>query len=140
MARLTPDQAAEKHARNLTGSTQDIIAGINRVSTPPGQQAAAKKDKMLANLTAAVQSGKWAARVAAVPLEEWKRAALEKGVNRIGPGIAAARAKMTDFFGQLLPYQDTLKQKVDSMPDLTLEDGIQRMTTFVRGMANFKRR
>jgi len=47
--------------------------------------------------------------------------------------------KVEAFFGELLPFQDGLKNTVDAMPDVTLEDSIQRMTTWTRGMADFKR-
>jgi len=140
MARLTAQQAREKHARNLKASTQDIIRGVDAVTVAPGLLAAKKADKMLANLQESVQSGRWAQRVASVSNEDWKRLMKEKGVNRISTGIDGAAAKVEEFFNQLLPFQDSLTAKVAQMPDLTLEDNIQRMTYFVRGMSQFKRK
>jgi len=37
----------------------------------------------------------------------------------------------------LLPHIDSVRAGVEKMPDLTLEDSINRMSTFVRGMAKF---
>lgn len=139
MPKLTPQEAAEKHARRLKGATQDIQAGINRVTVAPGEQAAKKQDKMRNNIVAAIDSGKWASRTRSVSLESWKKAATEKGVGRIAAGIDGARAKVEGFFSQLLPYQENLQNKVNSMPDLTFEDSIQRATEWMRGMKNFKR-
>jgi hypothetical protein len=138
--KLTAQEAQAKHARNLKAAIPDITAGVNRVTTAPGVQAAAKSDKMLNNLTAAVQSGKWARRTAAVPLADWQKAMTTKGVQRVGQGIDAAAAKTTDFFQQLFDYQSGLMQQVSTMPDMTLEDSISRMGTWVRGMAKFQRK
>jgi hypothetical protein len=138
MAKLTPAQAREKHARNLKASVPDITIGVNAVTEAPGKKAAAKADKMLANLTEAVRSGKWAQRVGDVTLEEWKIQMVEKGIPRIAQGIDGSAAKVEAFFSQLFPYQDGLQAKLKGMPDMTLEDNIGRMTTWVRGMAQFK--
>jgi len=140
MPKLTPTQAREKHATRLKASSADIRAGIARVTQAPGALAAAKADKMKQNLNAAIDSGKWQQRVASVTLEEWKRQASEKGVGRIAAGIDGAAGKVEEFYAQLFPFQDSLQQKINKMPDLTLEDSIQRMTTFVRGMSEFKRK
>lgn len=140
MAKLTPQQAADKQAKNLKASTQYIQQGVQNVTVAPGKSAAAKQDKMRNNIMAAIDSGKWAQRVSSVPLNEWQQQMVNKGIPRIAAGIDAANGKVTDFFTQLFPYQDSLKAQINSMPDLTIEDNISRMTTFVRGMSNFKRK
>lgn len=94
---------------------------------------------MLTNLTASVQSGKWAAGLKRVSLEEWKRKARDIGVNRIAAGIDGAKEKVIAFAEELLPHIDRQKAKIDAMPDVTLDDNINRMTTFIRGMSEFKR-
>ena len=140
MAKLTPKEAQEKHARNLKASVSDITLGVDRVTEAPGKKAAAKQAKMLANLTASVNDGTWAARVSAVSLEEWKTHMKTKGIPRISAGIDGAAAKTEDFFSQLFSYQDTIKVALDKMPDLTLEDSISRMTKWVRDMAKFSKK
>ncbi len=139
MAKLTPIEFQEKHARRLKASVEDVRRGIDRVTENPCEKAAAKQDKMLTNLTAAVQSGKWAAGLKRVPLELWKSQARDVGVNRIAAGIDAAKDKVVAFAEELLPHIDREKAKIAAMPDVTLDDNINRMTTFIRGMANFKR-
>lgn len=139
MAKLTAQQFQEKHARRLTAAIPDVSAGIDRVTESPTTKAAASKDKMLANLTASVQSGKWAAGLNRVTLEEWKNKAKNVGVNRIAAGITAAAPKVIAFAEKLLPYIDSQQAKIKSMPSVTLEDNIARMTTFIRGMSQFTR-
>lgn len=139
MAKLTAAQFADKWARRLQAAAPDIQAGINRVDQSPTDKAAAKQDKMLQNVTAAIQSGKWAAGLRRVTVSDWKAAAIAKGIPRISQGVTGATGKVTNFATQLLSFQDSLQGKIQSMPDLTLEDSINRMNTWVRGMATFKR-
>ena len=134
---ITPEQFAEKHARRLKGAVDDIRAGVMAVTESPTAKAAAKQDKMLARLQEAVQSGKWAARLRAVPLDEWKDKTINLGINRIAAGIDAAHGKQVAFAGKLLPFESNLKTTIDKMPDLTLEDSISRATAWIRGMAKF---
>ena len=139
MAKLTAQEFAEKWQRRLQAAAPDIQRGIQRVDVSPTEKAATKQDKMLANTTAAIQSGKWANGLRRVTLGDWKKAAVEKGIPRISQGVANAAPKVSDFASQLLPFQDSLKSQISGMPDLTIEDNINRMTTFIRGMSKFKR-
>lgn len=139
MAKLTPAEFQEKHARRLKAAVEDVRKGIDRVTENPCEKAVAKQDKMLTNLTAAVTGGKWAAGLKRVSLEDWKKKARDIGVNRIAAGIDGAKEKVVAFAEQLLPHIDRQQAKIKAMPDVTLDDNINRMTTFVRGMAEFKR-
>ena len=68
MAKLTATEFQEKHARRLKAAVEDVRRGIDRVTENPCEKAAAKQDKMLTNLTAAVSSGKWAGGLKRVSL------------------------------------------------------------------------
>jgi len=140
MSKLTPKQAQEKHARRLKAAMEDITIGVDAVTEAPGKKAAAQAQKMKANLIKSVDDGTWARRVAGVPLEEWKSKMKTKGIPRISQGIDEAAEKTEEFFAQLFPFQDSLQGKLTGMPSLTLEDNIQRMTTWVRGMADFSKK
>jgi hypothetical protein len=138
MAKLTADQYAEKQARNLKNSLPDIRAGIERVSTAPGIAAAAAQARMKDNLNRSIDDGRWAAKVRGVTLEEWKNAALNKGVDRIAAGIDQAYSKQVAMAGRLLSAVDTAAAKSNAMPKGTIQDSIARMTSFVESMHNFK--
>lgn len=140
MPRITPEEFQEKHARRLKASLEDIRAGVEKVTEAPGKKAAAKVDKMRARLIAKIDDGTWAKNVAKVSLEDWKTKMSEKGIGRIPDGIDGAKEKVVNFAGQLLPYIDEGLAKVEKLPDLTLEDSINRMTTMVRHMAKFKKK
>lgn len=139
MAKLTAQEFQEKHARRLTAAIPDISKGIDRVTENPCQKAAASKEKMRANLNAAIDSGKWADGLNRVTLEAWKDKAKNVGVNRVASGINGAKDKVISFAEKLLPHIDAQVQAIKSMPSVTLEDNIARATRFMRGMATFKR-
>ena len=139
MAKLTAAEFQEKHARRLTAAVEDVRKGIDRVTANPCELAAAKQDKMLAGITAAVNEGRWAKGLRRVSLEQWKEKAKNVGVGRIAAGILASKDKVVAFAEQLLPHIDAQIAKIKALPDITLEDNINRMTTFIRGMADFKR-
>lgn len=136
---LTPAQVAEKHIRRTKQAVVDMQNGVAAVTEAPSKAAVAKQDKLLSNLTASIQSGKWARNTARVTLDDWKKAMLEKGVNRVAQGLDGSQKKIEDFFAQLLPFQQNIQQEISRMPDLTLEDGINRATAWMRKMATFKR-
>ena len=140
MARVTPEQFADKWNRRIKAAVPDIQAGIQRVTTAPGEAAAAKADKLLQKVTEAITSGKWAERVRSVTVEDWRRAALNKGIPRIAAGADGAMDKQREFASQLLPYLDRVVSEVKRMPDLTLEDAIARASYVIREMSKFRKR
>lgn len=139
MARVTPTEFQEKHARRLKGAVEDIRRGVDRVTNNPCEAAAAKQDKMLAKITDSVTSGKWARNLRRVTLSDWKDKMTNKGIPRIASGIDGAAAKVTAFATDLLPHVDAGVDKVKAMPDLSIEDSIARAGAFIRHMSTFKR-
>jgi len=140
MARITPQEFAEKHNRRTKAALEDMSTGIQRVDTAPSAQAVAKQAKMLANLTASVQNGTWAARLKAVDLTTWKDKMINKGIPRVSGGLDASIGKVADFASQLLPAIDAAVAKVKGMPDLTIDDSISRVSSFIRDMSKFRKK
>lgn len=137
--RVTDAQWAEKWGRRLKGATQDIRNGVERVTESPMELAAAKQDKMLANVTEAVRSGKWARGLRRRTLAEWKDRVLNIGVGRIPAGVDAAEGDVREFARDLIDHQNAGLGRIDAMPDVTVEDGIARAAAWIRHMAEFER-
>jgi len=140
MARVNPQQASEKWQRRLKAAAQDITNGVNGVQEAPGVLAAAKQAKMRAGILDAIDSGKWAERVSSVPLATWKDRTINIGIPRLNAGVDKAAPGMVDFYGQLFDFQSRIQTELSSMPDLTLQDNINRMVHQVQRMAEFKRK
>lgn len=135
---MTAQEVADKWQRRASAATQDMQRGVDDVKTAPGQLAAAKQQKLVNNWLESVNSGRWANKVSAVTLADWKQSMKDKAIPRYSTGVQQAVPKMVAFMNKLLPYQNSLQSTVQSMPDLTIDDSIARMTTWVRGMAQFK--
>ncbi len=140
MAKLTPEEYAAKWGQRLKGSTEDIRRGISRVTTAPGEAAVRQQDKMLTKTTEAITSGRWAAATRSVSLADWQRSATDKGISRIAAGVDAAAPAQAQMAGRLLAAVDAAAGKVKSMPSTTIEDNINRASTFMREMAKSKGR
>ena len=138
MARVSPTEYAEKWARRLKGSSEDIRRGISRVTEAPGVAAAKQKELMKTNINRALDDGTWERNVAAVPLEEWKKKATDKGIARIGVGVDSAQTSQVQMAEKLLAAVDATVAEVNQTPRGDLEANITRMTTFARGMAKRK--
>jgi hypothetical protein len=136
MARLTPEQQAEKWAARLSGATNDIAQGIDRVTEAPGAKAARQKSAYLANIQA--KADKWERNVGRVTLNDWQTAA-KNGVQRVAQGAQAKKGKMQDFLREFQPFQDRVTEKVRAMPRGTLEQNLARMVMQARETATFKR-
>lgn len=139
MAKVNPSQAADKWRRRLTSATQDIQAGVQRVQENPAQKAAAAQEKLVQRFNQAVQSGKWRAGLERVTLQDWKRATIEKGIPRISQGAQEGQSKVQEFMADLLPHVDAGLNELNNMPDLTLEDSINRAAFWIRHMSRFSR-
>lgn len=140
MAKLTPEQAADKLIRRAQGAVTDYVAGVKAVVDSPTAAAARNLDKAQMNYTEAVQSGRMAKRLNAVSKEEWIKATSEKGQARYAPGLTASKEKVTEFFAEFLPYADRVAAEVAAMPDLTIEDSVARASHAIRRLHDFERR
>ena len=138
MPKLTPEQAAQKWRERASAATEDYRKGIERVTESPTAKAAQSAEKMLQKIMEAIQSGRWAAALNAVSLADWKAAATTKGVARMAAGVAAGESKQRAYYARVFPFLESLQAEIAAMPNLTIEDSIQRAGHFMRRMNEFK--
>ena len=139
MVKLTPTEIADKWKRHSEGAVADYTKGVQGVTESPTDKAANKEAKMKANLIKSIDEGKWAKGLRAVSLEDWKRSAVEKGATNYGTGVRASEGKMADYMSEVLPHIESGQRAIKEMPDITLEDSVNRATAWIRHMAKFKR-
>jgi len=135
MARVNSQQWLAKWSQNLNASGQYIKSGVQSVTTAPGQSAAAAQDRMLAGVTAAVQSGKWARNVSKVSLADWQNAMITKGIPRIAQGTAVAVQTKGPQIDTLLANVNSAAAVANALPKGGIEQGIARATAFMRAMS-----
>ena len=134
-----PTEVAAKWHRNLASSTESIRQGVAGVTRSPTEAAAAQQGAYQQGVQRAIDSGKWRRGLQAVSLQDWQRAMLDKGLQRVATGAASAKPKMESFMGQWLPHMDGLKSKLQSMPRGDLEQNKARMLAAVDHAASFRK-
>lgn len=133
--RVDPQTAAADWASGLANSTAKIQRGIQRVQQAPGAKAAAKADKWLQGVQGA--KDKFARNVGAVTLGEWQQATTE-AVGRVAEGAMRKQSKYANAVTPVFQHMQNVLATVDNMPDLTLDQRIQKSVSFQKGMAGYR--
>lgn len=130
MPRRSPDIAAQRWARSMANAGTNYTEGVNSVTTAPGQAAARQVNAYQAGVAQAVSSGKWQNRVQSVSLEDWKRAAVQKGAARLSQGAAAAVDKVRAANERTWPMIEAAQARVAQMPRTTTAERIARSQAY----------
>jgi len=135
----SPMQAASNWVNGMQNATQKMTAGVAAVTVSPTSLAAQAVDRMVAGIQAAAASGKIAAALNSVSLQDWQSAMTTKGIPRVAQGATNAKSKMQNFLQQFLPYlQAGVQQMNASTPRGSLEQNIARANFMMRYNAQFR--
>lgn len=135
---LSPAQISEKWGRRMKGAVTDIQNGIDNMTVNPMEKAIAKKDKMKQNLMASIDNGTWEKRMGEVSQSEWKEKTKQKVAERLSSGVDAGMPKRQKFDQWLVGRINEGLGKLQGMPDMTLEDSVNRVRTMMETMASQK--
>lgn len=135
MARVNAQQWLEKWGRRMNSAGPDVQAGVQRVQTAPGQQAAAAQQLMLQRLQEAIQNGSWARGVQSVSLADWQKSMIDKGIPRIAQGVTQAQRTAGGRIAALLSAVDASAAEANALPKGGIEQSIARAAAFMRGMS-----
>lgn len=116
----------QRYTEGIQSSQVDVVA-----------RAVAAQPKMLANVTQAVTSGRWARGLQNVGTAGWKQQSLAKA-NNYATGIAAGGDKYQQAMTTWLPIIDSAAASVHGMPNTSFQDSIARMTAFSTALHNAK--
>ena len=134
----TPASRAEKWARRTSAAGADWQAGVQAVTDAPGAKAAAQADAWQQRLSLPETKEKFRRGVGSVPLEEWKtKTAAASG--RFTGGATAAQDKMARHQQNVEAHMEAGLRQLNQMPNVTLEDRINRTAFWMRHMASYKK-
>lgn len=134
-----PMASFEKWSKNAQNSAEAMAAGVDGVTESPMAKAADQSDKYVRGVQDAVQSGRFANNLRAVPLEEWKSAMKNKGKANMANGVRSLSARAKRNIVQNLEYANSVKAQIASMPNSTEQDAEARMLAAMRLMKAGKR-
>lgn len=127
---------AAKWSQRTQAAAPDWQAGIQNTASDPTALAIAQGQRYIQRVNDAFNSGKWANGLRRVGKAGWQAATIAKAAN-FSAGVAASEAKVQTAFTPLLAYEATLQSRIDSMPNVTLQDRIARATAWINGMAAY---
>lgn len=133
----TPQSIAAKWAANLQNNVQSITDGVNAVTQSPTAKAAENLDAYLRNTMAAVQSGRMAAKLQAVSVDQWKQAFIQKGIPRIQQGAQQAIPKVQRFMTAWMPVMNAASAQIQSMPKGTTAAALDRVRVIIEAGKQF---
>jgi hypothetical protein len=122
-----------KWLTNYQSSGPAMTAGANAVQTAPGQLAANQKAYWLMKVTASAD--KWAARVSAVTLPQWRDAYTTLGITRGQAGAQAKQGNYTAFMAQYLQFLPGAVAQVNGMPKGNIQQSIARAAAMIQASA-----
>lgn len=133
-----PQKTQEKQIRRAQAATQDFIDGVQATTKNPMERAIAKREKMKIAWLQAIDSGKWAENLGAVTVGEWKEITSKKGGARYAEGVGAAANKILQFHQQFSQFLASHMQKINSLPDTTAAERLNKMMENAKGIATFR--
>ena len=136
--RVSPQQGATNWQNRFGGSGEAYRAGVNAVQEAPNQAAARALPRWIESVTSQKVKDKYVAKNNAVTLEQWKKNASEIGAGRLSSGAQKGVSKMQAFATSFYPFLDAGLAKISSMPNVTLEDRVNRAVAMMRYNATFK--
>ena len=139
MAMADAATIANKWAQAMQGAGAAYQAGIDRVTDSPMAKAAQNVQGYLQGVQDAVNSGKYAAGLNRVSLQDWKNAAKTNGAQRLGSGATLAKPKVQAFLSQFLPVLANNVATVKAMPNATYEQRKARAMAMMDLNHQFKR-
>lgn len=128
MARNLPSaaDAAQAWQNGFAGAGAKWAAGVESVTTPPGQAAAAAQSRYLAGVQSSVN--KWATNTASVSLAQWKAVTVQKGQGRLASGAQAGASKYQQKIAQVLQAEASIIGGLPPRGDIS--QNIQRSSQF----------
>lgn len=131
---LTPSQISEKWNRRMKSAVSDIQAGIESVAENPCEKASSKADKWQQRISEADTKNRFVAGLKQVSLADWKAKAKEKVATRLASGVDGAMDKRSKFDNYLVNAVNGSLAQIKNMPDVTIEDSINRVRAHITYM------
>ena len=139
MAIPTPQEAAKRLGDGIRNGGSKYTSGVNAVQTNPASQAIAKRNKWVAAMQNPETHNKWEAGLSRVTLADWKNAAGTVGAQRYSQSADKAQSNYQDFAADFFPFLNNVQQQINNMPDVTLEERIQKAVANMRAIAQYQR-
>lgn len=108
----TAQQSGKKFVERAGAAVNDYVDGVKATAKDPTANAVAMKATMLAEITKAINDGRWEKELKAAGKSGWQNGVEKKGSARYADGVAASQLKYESNSGKY----DTARRAADSLP------------------------
>jgi len=136
--RITATEGGDSWSQGFGASGAKYQRGVENVQTAPNAKAAKAIDRWVASVTSKEVQDKYVSRNNAVTLQEWQAATVQFGVPNLARGAAKGTPKYAAFAEKFYPFLSANLQKIQSMPNVTLQDRIQRSVAMMTANSKFR--
>lgn len=135
--RVSPQDATNKWRTNFAAAGPAYELGVSSVTTAPNARAALSLPKYLASINSKRTQDKFVANNNKVTLSAWQEAAKTFGSRNLSSGADKGAGKMTAFATKFYPFLSQGLAKINAMPNITLQDRINRAVAMMQYNATF---
>lgn len=129
---------AQRWAQNAAAAAPRYVQGAEQTSKDPTALAIAALPKYMQRVQEAYQSGRTQRGLQRAGKAGWLAGVTGKGAMNYSNGVSASQGKFAERIAPVLAYEATLQGQINNMPNLTLQDSINRATAWIQGMAAYK--
>lgn len=135
---MTPQENAKLWSERLSGAKSRIKSGIQGVTVSPTQKAAAAVDKYKAGCQKAADDGSFVSGCNKVSLQDWKNAAINKGLNNLDTGVREGEARVAAFQAKAAPFFKAASDAAAAVEGTGRSAAMQKMTAVWDAMDDLK--
>ena len=135
--RISASEGGSAWQQGFGASGAKYQRGVQAVTEAPNKKAAQALPRWIASVTSKKVQDKYVAKNNAVTLEEWQSATVQFGVPNLTRGAQKGQPKYETFATKFYPFLSQGLAKIESMPNVTLEDRIARATAMMRHNASY---
>jgi hypothetical protein len=137
MAIPSAQVAAERLANGIRNGATRYTAGVNAVTVSPTIKAADSRAKWVNAMADPRTADRWENGLRDTTLAQWKTATSTIGSQRYSQSADKAQANYQEFMTKFIPYLTQVQEQVRAMPDITVEDRINRAVTNMRLLSQY---
>lgn len=135
--RVQPSDGANNWQSGFGAAGAKYQSGVQNVTEAPNAKAAAALPRWIASVTSKAVQDKFVSKNQAVTLDQWKSNTINFGVPNLSRGAQKGQPKYAAFATKFYPFLNNTLSKISSMPNVTLQDRINRAVTLMQENAKF---
>lgn len=139
MPRLTPQQASERLASGIRNGSTNYIAGVEAVTKNPAESAIEARGKWVNAMTNPATHDKWQRGLERTSITDWKQATAGVGAQRFSQSADKAQTNYEAFARDFFPYLATVENTISQMPNVTIDERINRAVENMRLLSQYTR-